>query len=35
MHELWQLSDSWHGTRFLDDRYKQNVAWNKATSLVE
>lgn len=28
-------ADSWHGTRFLDDRYKQNVAWNKATSLVE
>jgi hypothetical protein len=27
--------DIWHGTQFLDDFYKQNIAWNQATSLVE
>lgn len=25
----------WHGTRFLDGFYKENVAWNQATLLVE
>ena len=25
----------WHGTRFLDGFYKENVAWNQATQLVE
>ena len=28
-------SDKWHGTRFLDGFYKENVAWNQATLLVE
>ena len=27
--------DAWHGSRFLDGFYKENVAWNQATSLVE
>ena len=27
--------DIYHGTEFLDQFYKDNVAWNKATSLVE
>ena len=27
--------DAWHGTRFLDGFYKENIAWNQATSLVE
>lgn len=27
--------DAYHGTEFLDGFYKENVAWNKATSLVE
>ena len=27
--------DIWHGTEFLDGFYKENVAWNQATSLVE
>ena len=27
--------DIYHGTAFLDGFYKQNVAWNQATSLVE
>ena len=27
--------DIYHGTEFLDGFYKQNVAWNQATSLVE
>lgn len=27
--------DIWHGTQFLDGFYKENVAWNEATSLVE
>ena len=27
--------DTWHGSRFLDDFYKDNIAWNQATSLVE
>ena len=27
--------DIWHGTQFLDTFYKENVAWNEATSLVE
>ena len=27
--------DIWHGTQFLDNFYKENVAWNEATSLVE
>ena len=25
----------YHGTEFLDNFYKENVAWNQATSLVE
>ena len=28
-------ADRWHGTRFLDGFYKENVAWNQATGLVE
>ena len=28
-------ADTYHGTEFLDSFYKENVAWNKATSLVE
>ena len=28
-------SDIWHGTRFLDTFYKENVAWNEATLLVD
>lgn len=27
--------DIWHGTSFLDGFYKENVAWNEATSLVD
>ena len=27
--------DIYHGTEFLDGFYKENVAWNKGTSLVE
>ena len=27
--------DIYHGTEFLDNFYKENVAWNQATSLVE
>ena len=27
--------DLYHGTRFLDGFYKENIAWNKATLLVE
>ena len=27
--------DIYHGTQFLDGFYKQNIAWNQATSLVE
>ena len=27
--------DIYHGTEFLDGFYKQNIAWNQATSLVE
>ena len=27
--------DPWHGNRYLDRFYKENVAWNKATSLVD
>ena len=27
--------DIWHGTEFLDTFYKENIAWNQATSLVE
>lgn len=27
--------EPWHGTRFLDGFYRQNVAWNQATMLVE
>ena len=27
--------DRWHGTEFLDGFYKENVAWNQATMLVE
>ena len=27
--------DIYHGTKFLDGFYKENVAWNQATSLVE
>ena len=27
--------DIYHGTEFLDGFYKENVAWNQATSLVE
>ena len=27
--------DIYHGTKFLDGFYKENVAWNEATSLVE
>jgi Clostripain family. len=27
--------DIWHGTKFLDTFYKENVSWNTATSLVE
>ena len=27
--------DIWHGTEFLDSFYKENIAWNQATSLVE
>lgn len=27
--------DSWHGSKFLDGFYKENVAWNQATMLVE
>ena len=28
-------SDDWHGTKFLDDFYKNNLSWNQATVLVE
>lgn len=27
--------DIWHGTKFLDGFYKENVSWNSVTSLVE
>ena len=27
--------DYWHGTEFLDGFYKENIAWNQATSFVE
>ena len=27
--------DIWHGTEFLDGFYKENIAWNEATSLVK
>jgi hypothetical protein len=27
--------DIYHGTKFLDGYYKENIAWNQATSLVE
>ena len=27
--------DIYHGTEFLDGFYKENVAWNQATMLVE
>ena len=27
--------DIYHGTQFLDGFYKQNLAWNQATGLVE
>ena len=27
--------DTYHGTRFLDNFYKENLAWNQATMLVE
>ena len=27
--------DIYHGTEFLDNFYKENIAWNTATSLVE
>ncbi len=27
--------DAWHGSKYLDGFYKENVAWNQATMLVE
>ena len=28
-------SDKWHGTAFLDGFYREHIAWNQATSLVD
>lgn len=28
-------ADIWHGTRYLDEFYKNHISWNQATSLVE